>query len=33
LPTTHRSTPSSSDDSGYSRRPRFNETRTIPRPN
>jgi hypothetical protein len=33
LPTTHRSTPSSSDESGYSRRPRFNETRTFPRPN
>ncbi|WP_319448241.1 MULTISPECIES: hypothetical protein [unclassified Mycobacterium] len=34
LPTTRRSTPSSSsDESGYSRRPRFNETRTIPRPN
>jgi hypothetical protein len=32
LPTTHRSTPSSGE-SGYSRRPRFNETRTIPRPN
>jgi hypothetical protein len=31
LPTTHRSTPSSSE-SGYSRRPRFNETRTFPRP-
>jgi cytoskeletal protein RodZ len=32
LPTTHRSTPSSSSESGYSRRPRFNETRTFPRP-
>lgn len=31
LPTTHRSTPSSNE-SGYSRRPRFNETRTFPRP-
>jgi len=33
LPTTRRSTPSSSDESSYSRRPRFNETRTFPRPN
>lgn len=32
LPTTHRSTPSSSGESGYSRRPRFNETRTFPQP-
>jgi cytoskeletal protein RodZ len=32
LPTTHRSTPSS-EEPGYSRRPRFNETRTFPRAN
>jgi len=33
LPTTHRSTPSSGDETSFSRRPRFNETRTLyPRP-
>jgi hypothetical protein len=29
LPTTHRSTPSSGDETSFSRRPRFNETRTL----
>jgi cytoskeletal protein RodZ len=34
LPTTHRSTSSSTETPGFSRRPRFNETRTLyPRPN